>query len=155
MSIVSAAAKITVLLRLLSLTGGSTGRIVVRIPIGPLIKRRVQCAIWKIGNTDTVNEILFKLVRTEHLSGTYGESSRGEHIRKAAGREVMVMFSNRILLSDRHCHKPTLTEQEIGIAMHALRVLWEAFSEETEYADKITNLGMKLNLQLQELPEEI
>lgn len=64
------------------------------------------------------------------------------------------MFSNRILLSDRHYHKLSLSEQEIGIAMHGLRVLWEVFSEEDEYADKITNLGMKLNLQLQETPLE-
>lgn len=66
----------------------------------------------------------------------------------------MAVFSNRILLSNRHHHKLLLSEQEIGIAMHALRVLWEAFSEETEYADMITGLGMKLNLQLEEDPSE-
>lgn len=65
-----------------------------------------------------------------------------------------MMFSNRILLSDRHSHSLSLTEQEIGIVMHGLRVLWEAFSEETEYGDKISNLGMKLNLQLSEKPLE-
>ncbi len=65
-------------------------------------------------------------------------------------RREEVTFSNRILLSSRHYHNVSLTEQEIGITMHALKVLWEAFSEEVEYADRISNLGMKLNLQLNE-----
>lgn len=60
------------------------------------------------------------------------------------------MHSSRILLSDRHYHPLSLTEQEIGIASHALSVLWEAFSEEPEYADKIFNLRAKLTKELQE-----
>jgi L-fucose mutarotase/ribose pyranase (RbsD/FucU family) len=41
--------------------------------------------------------------------------------------------SDRILLSDAHFHALTLSEQEIGIIVHALHVLETAFDEETEY----------------------
>ena len=60
------------------------------------------------------------------------------------------MNSNRILLSDHHAHSLKLTEQEIAIATHALAVLWEAFSEETEYADKIFSLRTKLTTEIQQ-----
>lgn len=60
------------------------------------------------------------------------------------------MQSNRILLSDKHAHSLLLTEQEIGIIDHGLRVLWEAFSEEPQYAKKVFNLRAKLTVELQQ-----
>lgn len=58
------------------------------------------------------------------------------------------MNSNRVLLSDKHGHALTLTEQEIGIALHALDVLCAAFDEEPEYAELIERLHEKLNGEL-------
>lgn len=43
------------------------------------------------------------------------------------------MESNRILLSAAHVHTLTLSEQEIGVIIHALRVLEAAFDEEVKY----------------------
>lgn len=62
----------------------------------------------------------------------------------------MAMFSNRILLSDCYYHKLSLTEQEIGIAIHALHVLAVAFSLEPVYGDLIMKLHLKISKQLDE-----
>lgn len=60
------------------------------------------------------------------------------------------MQSNRVLLSDRHGHKLFLTEQEIGIAIHALHVLAVAFSPEPVYGDLVMKLHLKMSKQLDE-----
>jgi hypothetical protein len=43
------------------------------------------------------------------------------------------MESERILLSDQHFHSVLLSEQEIGIIIHALHVLELAFCAEPQY----------------------
>lgn len=60
------------------------------------------------------------------------------------------MQSNRILLSDHYGHKLSLTQQEIGIAIHALHVLAVAFSLEPVYGDLIMKLHLKMSKQLDE-----
>ena len=45
--------------------------------------------------------------------------------------------SNRILLSDKHFHDVTLSEQSMGVIGHALDVLGEAFSLEPDYYELI------------------
>lgn len=47
------------------------------------------------------------------------------------------MNSQRILLSDKHGHQVLLSEQEIGVALHALAVLRAAFDLEPDYAKVI------------------
>lgn len=54
------------------------------------------------------------------------------------------MKSNRVLLSDKHSHNIKLTEQDLGITLHALRVLMHAFSEEGEYLDLIMAVDTKV-----------
>lgn len=54
------------------------------------------------------------------------------------------MKSTRVLLSDRHAHTLTLTEQEIGVACHALEMLAAAFDSEFEYLKLIRALRDKL-----------
>jgi len=50
------------------------------------------------------------------------------------------MNSTRILLSDRHFHDLRLSEQQIGVAVHALVVLGTAFDEESDYLAVITDV---------------
>lgn len=65
------------------------------------------------------------------------------------------MKSNRILLSDRHAHTLTLTEMEIGVAIHALHVLAVAFSLEPQYLKAIMDLHLRLSQVLDGKAEEL
>lgn len=65
------------------------------------------------------------------------------------------MQSSRILLSDRHGHALTLTQMEIGVAIHALHVLAVAFSLEPQYLKAIMDLHLRLSQTLNEQAEEI
>lgn len=58
------------------------------------------------------------------------------------------MNSQRILLSDKHGHQALLSEQEIGIALHALAVLRVAFDLESEYAKLIDCVRNKFSSTL-------
>lgn len=67
------------------------------------------------------------------------------------------MESKRILLSNNFYHSVDLTEQSIGVILHALLVLSVAFAEEPEYLAIIqttyTYLGDKLDEDAEAIPE--
>lgn len=70
------------------------------------------------------------------------------------GEGKAVTEAKHILLSDHHGHSVVLTEQEIGIALHALDVLsmlfiaFSGFMVITNYSKKIEDLRIKLARQL-------
>lgn len=53
------------------------------------------------------------------------------------------MRSSRVLLSDQHFHRLQLSEQQIGVLLHALEVLQAAFDQEPEY---LTLINQQIDL---------
>lgn len=59
------------------------------------------------------------------------------------------MESKRILLSDKHWHKPELNEQQLGIIQHALYVLSHAFTAEESYCKLIRETHRVIDTELE------
>ena len=55
------------------------------------------------------------------------------------------MQSSRILWSDKYAHDVRLTEQEIGVILHALYALSAAFSMELDYLKLIEDVRRHLD----------
>jgi hypothetical protein len=55
------------------------------------------------------------------------------------------MKSKRILLSEKFYHTIDLSEQSMGVIVHALTVLGQAFSLEPEYHQVIDDAGKAIN----------
>jgi hypothetical protein len=60
------------------------------------------------------------------------------------------MQSSRILLSDRHFHQLQLSEQQVGVVIHALTVLKTAYDEEPQYAALLDNVLVHLRWSLEQ-----
>jgi len=58
------------------------------------------------------------------------------------------MQSSRVLLSEKHLHVLSLTEQDMGVIIHALDVLTIAFSAEHDYKRVIITALDKISHEL-------